>query len=77
MVCPDDGEAAFLFLSEEPHSERSCEMSFFFFAEGKVIEMSEKEPGSLEKQGSLKCQRSCSSSNVLLFTDSPGCGGLS
>lgn len=59
----DDGEAAFLFLLEEPHSERSCEMSFFFFSffffffflpEGKVIEMSEKEPGSLEEQGVIK-----------------------
>lgn len=40
-----------------------------------MIEMSEKEPGSLEKQGSLKCQRS--SSNIPLhFRDSQGCGTL-
>lgn len=40
--------------------------------------MFEKESGSLEKQGSLKCQRSCSSSNSpLRFRDERrGCGGV-
>jgi len=56
--------ACFLFLLEEPHSECSCEMSSAFLLEGKVIEMSEREPGSLEKPGSLKCQRGCSSGNI-------------
>lgn len=40
--------------------------------------MSEKEPGSLERRGSLKCQRSCSSSNIPpYFACSAGCRGLS
>lgn len=40
-----------------------------------MIEMSEKEPGSLETQRSFKCQGS--SSNILLhFRDSPGRWGL-
>ena len=65
---PDDGEAAFLFLLEEPHSERSCEMSFFFFflPEGKVIEMSEKEPGSLEEQGVIKVSREAAALQIFL-----------
>lgn len=52
---PDDGEAAVLFLLEEPHSERSCEMRFFFFLpEGKVIEMSEKRARESGKAGVIK-----------------------
>lgn len=36
--------------------------------------MSEKEPASPEKNGSLKCQRKCSSSNIGLHTRySPDC----
>lgn len=43
----------FLFLLEEPHSEGSCEIRFV----GKVIEMSEKEPGSLETTGVIQVSR--------------------
>ena len=71
----DDRESAILFLLEEPHSSVHVKLVFFFFLlpERKVIEMSEKEPGSLEKLGSLKCQRRCSSSNIFLhFRYSPG-----
>lgn len=66
IVLLDDGEAAIFFLSEEQaHSKCSCEMrffflfflSFFFLVKRKVIEMSEKKPGSLEKPGLLECQR--------------------
>lgn len=71
MVCWMMERLVFLFLLEEPHSERSCEIRFV----GKVIEMSEKEPESLETQGSLKCQGS--SSNILLYLrNSTGCWGL-
>lgn len=70
MVCWMMERLVFLFLLEEPHSEGSCEIRFV----GKVIEMSEKEPGSLETQGSFKCQGS--SSNIpLYFRDSRGCWG--
>lgn len=70
MVCWMMESLAFLFLLEEPHSEPSCEMRFFFFEpDGKVIEMSENQPGSLEAQGSFKCQGS--SSHILHFRDCP------
>lgn len=76
MACWMMERLAFLFLLEEPHSERSCEMGFFFFfffePERKVIEMSEKEPGSLETLRSFKCHGSSSNLPLHFYRQSAG-----